>query len=590
MFKRGLPFFLCLIIFLESNGQILPLPGAKITYNQVMFEYGKVTGSGYYLLQLIEDTSGASFIHPLVQQKDSSTATLISNLQFGKKYQWRYAAIREGETPVWKGPYRFEIVANPLLDNNFVRFTVTKNDTTANAGGLIVNDCMHTICDRSGKLVWYLDKVDWHVVLKKKNLELKPQILDLRLTPYGTVTFLADSLALECDLNGNALWIAPNDGKVSGGATEWYNHDFKRLPNGHYMVLSNELWRKLPPYLDTLTVKKKYPIAKVVDGKEFAKADLATVIEYDKKGKVVWSWSSKNYLDSNAIAPKKTSDSVDYELDAHVNAFSVDAKNQYVYVGFRNISRVVKVEKKTGRVADSWGLKLPSGEARNSVLIHQQHDANVIDDSSVAVFNSNDYPGRDSFSRAVIFSTLPGSDGKITWSFDCDFDSLDRHAYRSGGNVDKLKNGNLLVCMGNMNYIFEVTPDKKIVWQSIIKAGGKTGEIYFHRLYRAHYVSSLYPCYFTFQANRDTVSQKAPNFKVRIFNKGSESDSYQVKIRSSSGTFLKQFKTATLGAGQSDLFEIKPGKVITTNDKIEIVINSITNPDFERKDEISVVK
>ncbi len=589
MLKSIISVFLCFVSFISCLGQILPAQGAKLNYTQVMFEYPAVKDADGYILQLADDTTGVAFDHYLVEQRDSATATLVTNLQFGKRYKWRYAGSKNGQPIAWMGPYQFQIMADSLINSNLVSNLITTNDAT-NAGGLIINDCTRTITDRTGKIVWYLDKIQWHVLFKKRNLELKPQIFDLRLTPSGTITYLADSIPVETDLNGNKLWKAPNDGKVSGASAESYNHDFKRLPNGHYLVLGNELWRKLPHYRDTLAIQKKYPNRKLMDSREYGQVEFGTVIEYDKNGKLIWSWNSQNYFDSDALSQRMGSIQPDFELKAHINAVSIDSKNEYAYVGFRNISRIVKVEKKTGRVVDSWGLKLPTGGVKNEVLLHQQHDANILEDGSLAVFNSNDYPGSDSFSRAVIFSTQPADDGKVLWSYDCNFESLDRHADRNGGNVDELKNGNLLVCTGNMNHIFEVTRGKKIVWENTIKPNGKVGDIYFHRLYRAHYISSLYPCYFVFQTGADKVSEKTPTFNLKIFNKGSENDSYQVKVYSMSGVFYKQFITATVAANQSLIVEVKPDKFIAAGDKIEVAITSKTNPDFERKGEIQVVK
>ena len=589
MFKSLITSFLCLLCLIHCKAQIFPAPESKLNYTQVMFEYPGVKGAVGYIIQLAEDTANTTFDHFLVEQRDSATATLVTDLQFGKKYKWRYAGTKNGQPITWIGPYKFQVMADSLISSNLVGNLISTNDAS-NAGGLIINDCTRTINDRTGKIVWYLDKVQWHVLFKKKNLELKPQLIDLRLTPSGTITYLADSIATETDLNGNKLWRAPNDGKVSGASTESYNHDFKRLSNGHYLVLGNELWRKLPHYRDTLATQKKYPNRKLMDGREYGQVEFGTVMEYDKNGKLVWSWNSQNYFDSDALSPRTGSAQPDFELKAHINAVSIDAKNEYAYIGFRNISRIVKVDKKTGRVVDSWGLKLPTGGAKNEVLLHQQHDANILEDGSLAVFNSNDYPGSDSFSRAVIFSTGTADDGKVLWSYDCNFESLDRHADRNGGNVDELKNGNLLVCMGNMNHIFEVTRNKKIVWENTIKPNGKVGDIYFHRLYRAHYISSLYPCYFVFKTMADEVPEKVSSFSLKIFNKGSESDSYLVKTYSMSGVFYKQVSTANVGANQSLMVDIKPDKFMAAGDKIEVVISSKTNPDFERKGEMMVVK
>jgi len=558
---RPLTFLVCYIMVLTCCGQVIPVPDAKLNYTQVMFDHPWAKGASSYILQIIEDSKEATFDHPFKEQQDSSTATLISNLQFGKKYLWRYMGNSPAAQSLWNGPYAFEITADSFINRGIVTLTVTQNDSISNAGGLIVNDATHTIVDRSGKIVWYLNKVNWFfkytqwsktvdgVQSTNKSNAITPVISDLRVTPAGTITYLADSVAAEYDLNGNLLWKAPNNCLVSGSGGEGYNHDFKRLPNGHYMVLGNQFWRKLPTYTDTPQVKKKYFERRAMNGTEYAKVEFGTVIEYDKAGKVVWSWNSASYFDADPLQPIMGNSETDREMKPHVNAFSVDRKNQFVYVGFRDVDRIVKVEKSTGKVVDSWGLQLPVGWAKHPVNMHLQHDANILDDGTLAIFNNNDYPGRDSIPSVIILSQ-PDS-GKVLWQFNCGFDSLNRRATRNGGNVDQLSNGNFLVCLGNLNRIWEVTKDKRLVWQATIKMNPKDGVDYSYRLYRAHYISSLYPCYFTFQPNTDSISRKEPRFSIKLFNKGSESDTYVVKVTAPSGELLEQFNLAELAPGHS---------------------------------------
>lgn len=575
--------FIGFSVVLTASAQINPRQGAKINYTQVMLEGTNIKGANRYIFQLTEDTTSAPFNHLLLEQKDSSTATLINGLQFGKKYQWRYAALKEKQPLTWKGPYDFEIVGDSLLQYNLLNIKVTKNEAGSTTGGLILNDCSHSIIDRNGNTVWYLPKINWHMVLNKKNLSVRPQIFDMRLTPEGTITYLADSIAVECDLAANRLWKAPNDGKVSGGTVESYNHSFKRLPNGNYMVLGNEIWRKLPDYKDTAAIAKKYHNRKITDGKEYAQVEFPTLIEYDKKGKVVWSWSSESYFDKDALSPQKDTTRLGNELNAHVNSFSVDKKNEFVYVGFRNLGRIIKIEKKTGNVIDSWGDKSAASGAAKYVQIHQQHDANLLDDSTIAVFNNNDYPGADSFASVVIIKQQSTDGNYVAWKFNCDFDSLDKHAERNGGNVDELKNHNLLVCMGNMNRIFEVTRNKKIVWEATLIPNGRSGEMFFRRLYRAHYISSLYPCYFTFKTDEDTLTSPMAKVHLKIFNKGSESDSYEVHVMSGSGTFIKEFTTPSVAAGKSVQFEIKSDNPLVGKDLVEVSVVSKTNPNLDKR-------
>ena len=580
------------LIVSTSGAQVIPAPGAKLHYNEVMFEYEKVSGANQYMLQLAEDTAGNSFKNLITEQTDSSTAMMISGLDFGKKYKWRYAALNSAETPVWNGPYYFEIDMDSFIHKGIVNFDVTKNDTGNR--GLIVIDATHTIVDRDGKLVWYMANVNWFfkfstrsvskggVQIVYKDMAVKPEILDMRVTPAGTITCLKDSFAIDCDLNSNIIWQAPNDGRVSGIGGEGYNHDFKRLPNGNYMVLGNEAWRQLPVYTDTLKMKRKYPYRKIYNGNEYAEVESGTIIEYDRNGKVVWSWSSHNYLDSDALKPIPRNPAFEYQLRPHINAFSIDKDYQFVYAGFRDLSRIVKIEKSTGKVVDSWGSPALSGGAMHPVAFHLQHDANVLDNGNIAVFNSNDYPNRDSVSNVMLVSQRPKDSGRVIWQYNCELDSEKRREARNGGNVDQLKNGNYLVCMGNSDRIFEITKDKKIVWQGEIKMRDDNGINYAHRLYRAHYISSLYPCYFVFDNDADTIHKKASNLHVHIFNKGSEGDAYQVKVLTSSGLLIKQFTTAMLPANQSIVLPVGPLKHLGKGERVEINIRSITNPDFER--------
>ncbi len=585
--RRLFVLFICAMEVLWLSAQVNPKPGARLNYNQIMFECEKVKGAGIYIFQLTEDTTRASFGKVLLEQKDSSNATLISGLKFGQKYQWRCAGVVKGQPTMWKGPWLFEISADSLLHYGLMSFNVIKNEGS-DAGGLIINDCSHSIVDRNGNLVWYLPKVKWHPVMNKKTMEIKPQIFDLRLTPYGTVTYLANNIATETDIDGNKLWGAPDDGQVSGSNTEAYNHDFKRLADGHYMVLGGEQWRKLPEYKDTTTVIRKYPSRKVIDGHEYGEVELPTVIEYDRKGKVVWSWKSESYVDPDVFDTTRAL----FERKPHVNAFSVDKNNEFVYVGFRNTSRIIKIEKKTGKVVDCWGDISSAHEPAKFVGLHRQHDANILDDGTIAVFNNNDYPGLDSFSSVLLISQKPEDSVRnyIAWRFDCDLKTLNQHNERNGGNVDQLKNGNFLVCMGNMNRIFEVTTDKKVIWDAAMAPDGKAGNTFFHRLYRAHYISSLYPCYFTFATNEDVLTAGIPHLHLKIFNKGSESDTYQVKLNSASGNSLADITSAAVPGNRSVNFDIKSNHQLKAGDLVEIEVSSKTNPDFVRRSMLTVVK
>jgi hypothetical protein len=594
MGNRLLAFFVCLIAGAGSHAQILPKPGAKLNYTQVMFEYEKVKGAAQYLVQLAEDTPGATFDHYLIAQKDSSTASMISGLEFGKKYKWRYAGITGPGPLVWHGPYHFGIGEDTLLKLKLLDLNVTVNDT-ANTGGLIANDATHTITDRAGRPVWYVPDVKWYFILNKittdvrdtdnkvRQLDMDPRFTFLKLTPYGTITYMTNFRLVESDLDGNVLWQKYYCHAPSELGENAYNHAFMRMADGHYMTLGNEMLRHIPPYLNSAG-QKKYALKDTLGGIVYARVEFGTVLEYDKKGDLVWSWNSEDYFDRYGSA-----DAASLELVAHINALSTDRNNEFVYVGFRDISRIIKIQKSTGRVIDSWGEPCPGGIGPMHTLdIHAQHNADILDDGTVLVFNNNNYPGTDSIPSVVIFSQGPGEDGKVVWKYAYYLDSATRRRDRLGGSAQQLRNGNILVCTGTANHIFEVTRDKKIVWQAVIQPNTISGYNYFFRLYSAYYVSSLYPCYFTFQTDKDTLTKASPQFSIRIFNNGSEDDAYDVKLSSASGAVVMEFPTGTIRHGRSVTIPIIPGLLLTGGDKIKITISSKTNPDLQRKSEVVI--
>ena len=599
MRNSSLTFLISLIVWLTGQAQTLPAPGAKLNYTQVMFEYEQVKGVPLYIIQLAEDIPGSSFERCLITQKDSSTATMISGLEFGKKYKWRYAGITGSGPLGWHGPYHFEIVEDTLLKLNPLSLKVSVNDS-ANQGGLIINDASYIIYDRMGRPVWYLPQ-RWQFKFnrlsndpknpryKLQQMDVLPRCVYLSLNPYGTITYFSDSSIIESDLDGNKLWQKHFCSAPSEMGENAYNHAFMRMPNGHYITLGNEMVRRMPPHLDSLG-QIKYPQKDTINGIAYASVEFGTVLEYDKKGDLVWSWNSEDYFDRYGSVPKDN-----MTLQAHVNALSVDRNNEFVYVGFRNINRIVKVEKRTGQVVDSWGPHPGPGDSiagatvpKHDLYIYRQHNADILDDGTVLIYNNNDYPNTDSLPSVVIFSQRPESDGQVVWKYYYELDTPTRHIGRIGGSAQQLKNGNILVCTGTPNHIFEVTRDKKIVWQAVMKSNDNIPDVIYHyRLCSAYNISSLYPCYFTFQTDRDTITKSSPKFNLRIFNEGSENDSYDVKLSSITGEVVAQFRSDTISPGRSVTM---PVTLPADSRKIEIAVSSKTNPDLLRKAEVVIIE
>jgi Arylsulfotransferase (ASST) len=566
--------------------QVVPAPGAKLNYTQIMFEHGTVKGADEYVMEVSLDEAGLSFQYPVARQRDSSTAAMLSNFEFGKKYVWRYEGLHKGKELGWQGPYGFEILSAPYVDKNLCRVRIVENDSTAHAGGLVILDEARIIVDRNGNFVWYLPPDNNTRTKSMMTRGSSVAINDLRVTPQGAVTLINATQAEERDLNGNLLWQAPKQlNAMPGGIGSTprygrYNHCFKKLANGNYMVIENISVLKPASFLG----KKDTNMLPVAD---------EILEEFDRKGQMVWSWGSECYFDSAEIQSTITSAAdkalLNNEPGGHMNAFDVDEKNGFVYAGFRHVSRVIKIDKTTGKVVCAWGENMTYNGAKNGDgFFLKQHETTLLHDGTIAVFSNNSQLTDTSkkeipASSVVIFSQPDGkTNSQIVWKYDCHLDSLHNLSGR-GGSVDEMKNGNLLVSMGTVNHVFEITRDKRIVWSAVIEKFNTAVSVWGRfPLYRAHYTSSLYPCYFTVQADADTLNKKSPSFNLRIFNDGSENDSYVVKVSSASGHYNKQFITPVLSGRKSINFIISPNQRPKGDDKIEVIVTSNTNPDFKR--------
>jgi hypothetical protein len=272
--------------------KIIPQPGSKLNYTQIMFEHPQIAGAEEYLVEVALNDGNNLFTKPIIHQTDSSTAVMLSNFEFGKKYIWRYTGLHNQNELGWNGPYNFEILNGPAVDEKSFRIRVLQNDSTSEAGGLIVLDMSGNIIDRSGKFVWYLpiatqNEPDPHLTLNDTGTGFRSlENFDMRITPIGTVTFLNGARAEERDLNANLIWKAPyrhdyHFDSLNTGLPYRYHHGFKRLSNGNFMVLDKATFIKSKAQMGS----QNAPAEKSTDTGSF---DLAYEIikEFDKM--VTW--------------------------------------------------------------------------------------------------------------------------------------------------------------------------------------------------------------------------------------------------------------------------------------------------------------
>lgn len=586
---KSIPILL-LLVFLTSvaNAEIKPEPGAKLNYTQVMLEYDPIDGASEYLIEVSVEYPGGIGMERIKQIKDNSTATLISGLLFGNTYSWKYAGIINGQQTDWKGPFEFSIVIDTTIGLDKPRFEVTKNNEAEGKKGLIAVGSSKTIIDKTGNAVWYVPRLNHEIFVDQSN------ITEFKLSTIGTILMYSStgfnsgiSLVVETDLQGNILWRAPNDGQVSGDSTEYYHHDFKRLANGNFMVLGCKYgWRNVPPNVDLKNIRK---INIDSTGNPWRIRYLFnTIIEYNKAGKVVWSWNHDDHVsDKELFAAGIVTNSVRKELPAraelygHMNSFDVDPEGKYVYANFRETSQVCKIEKSTGKIVERYTGSKSIADDSKEINFLSQHDLNLLPNGNLSLFNNNDAANDNRPSKAIEFTqNQTGKPGKMVWSFSCKMDSTNNGKTTRYGGVQDLGDGHKMVSMGGLNRIVELnSKDNSVLWDcKFLQREGKGDRSI--ALYRVHFIPSLYPCYFT--AQWGTKNEKSAR-DLRVFNEGSEADNYVLTIYSEKGDLIKSVKLGKIEAGKDATYDATKTGYTSYEKDLKFEVVSAKNNDFKRK-------
>jgi hypothetical protein len=243
-------------------------------------------------------------------------------------------------------------------------------------------------------------------------------------------------------------------------------------------------------------------------------------------------WEMRNHFPLDVLETPKDADGRAI-INAHCNAFSVDKDNKYVYIGYRDISRVIKIEKSTKKIVASYGKKLNKADSlvNETNIFNFPHNASILNDNQIMILNNND-SRNGKISSVEIFKQPKKITDKIksSWSFKFDFDSLNSGKSFKLGNIKILDNGHFLINQGSNNRIVEITKNKEILWDMMIYRKDSTLNKWVDfGSYKIDYSSSLYPFHFS------VVTGKSTNEKSYfiIFNEGDYNDYYEFEIISS---------------------------------------------------------
>jgi outer membrane protein assembly factor BamB len=251
-------------------------------------------------------------------------------------------------------------------------------------------------------------------------------------------TFLGKSpfkggAALEADWNGRVLWeIHEPD----------HHHDARLLENGNVLLLCAT---ELPDEIAT-RVRGGRPGTEAA-GKIWADY----LVEKTKSGRTVWEWRTWEHLDpAEEVLTAPQDDRSEW---THGNAV-LDMPDGNLLVSFRNISRIIEIDRRTGAVV--WKLGAPP--------LSGQHAPARLPNGNILIFDNGPHRVDEPFPFSRVIEVNPATH-EIVWKYQ----EPNQWTFFSPriSNAQRLPNGNTLINEGSFGRFFEVTSEGEVVWEYV---------------------------------------------------------------------------------------------------------------------------
>jgi hypothetical protein len=403
-----------------------------------------------------------------------------------------------------------------------------RNDPGTYAGYTLLSPLQSTstfLIDMNGRVVktWEIDSTPSSIAYLRENGNLLRAGLAAN-PPFGRTAGGGGKMQ-EFDWNGNLVWDF-----AYGTATATQHHDFTRLPNGNILMLVKE--KKTAA--EAIAAGR---IPSTVEGTEVQPDSLVEIKPVGKTGgEVVWEWHLWDHLIQDIdkekanygdVAAHPELVDINYGVTAgkranadwtHFNAIDYNPDLDQVLVSLRNFSEIWLIDHSTntkeaavhtggkrgkgGDLLYRWGNpRVYRAGTEADQRLYGQHNAHWIPKGlngagHILIYNNGDTrPG--SMYSSVEEIALPSSNGRYeigaskrfgpdqpVWSYSAP-NPTDFYSVNISG-AQRLPNGNTLICAGAPGIVFEITPQKKVVWQYNLPAFGGRGGPNARQVFRAY--------------------------------------------------------------------------------------------------------
>jgi Arylsulfotransferase (ASST) len=523
VFLKSLFFTFLFSFFFASYSlcQRFPYNKAELNFTSVMFEYEAYLDADEYQIIIKENKSKNT-----LQVKRKSLAFLCNDfLQFGKTYQWQYIAFKKSKKIFTSTFYEFKILKSFLVDSSLHQFKITKNLFPKTNTDIVLLDYLGVAINRRGQPIWYMptDSLLYNVN--------DPSRRSLRLTHDGNFTYLDSKNCYERDLYGKLLWEAPNNGAVSGDATEYYHHDFRKLKNNTYLACGYKYIKETHFFDANKTWRVRYN----------------TLIQYDSTGNILWSWNEKDHVAPGLVLEQGDATIEDFP-GTHLNGFDYNEQQNTLLLSFRNTARVIKINMQTKEVMYVLGKNPMTKNESYDLGLYGQHGPAWMGQDSIVIYNNNARTVVDSnmtiINPKVLIFKEPHNKNELgnVWEYDCKTPLFPGGQKGKEGYALPLKNGNILIDQGSTHRIFEIDLKKNIQWEMLCNRFDTIKKNWEPLInYRAYGATSLYPVYFTIQQGQVIKKNNKITIEFFINNDGTDDQLMFIDAYADNNSIVPQY-------------------------------------------------
>jgi hypothetical protein len=232
-------------------------------------------------------------------------------------------------------------------------------------------------------------------------------------------------------------------------------HDFKILPNGHYLLISYD-----PQPIDMSQV--------VPDGDPNAIVLGSIIQELDADKNVVFQWRSWDHIPLEDSYAPLTGIAVD---PVHINAVELDYDGNLL-ISSRHLSEITKISRETGEIIWRLGGKknmftfINEHEENAPTYFSYQHDIRRQPNGNITLYdNGNQHP--TPYSRAVEYKLdETNMTAELVWEYRNNPDIYGE----TMGSTQRLPNGNTVigwggVTQGHIRIVTEVNPQGEVEFE-----------------------------------------------------------------------------------------------------------------------------